>query len=104
MFFLQVPLNLHFSLEMIDHHIMYILFNERIICESMAFMFVETITINYKYEFINYTLVKSTPYPFSKLQYMFCWFFLTFDSLVCKTLALVVVFIFVWIIVIGGVL
>jgi hypothetical protein len=70
MFFLQVSFNFHFNLEMIDHCIPDIFLNERIVYENMVLLFGKTTTTRCKSKFLIYTLVRSTPYPFSKYNYI----------------------------------
>jgi hypothetical protein len=66
MFFLQVSFSLHSSLKMIDNYILDIFLNEKIVYENMALLFAKTTTIKCRSKFLIYTLVRSTPYPFSK--------------------------------------
>jgi hypothetical protein len=67
----HIQLNLYFGLEMIDHCILYIFFNERTFGKSMALLFAKTIVLGCRFVFLIYTLNKSTPYPLSRYKYVF---------------------------------
>ncbi len=103
LFLLHIQLNLCLSLEMINHYISYIFLNKRTFHKNVAFLFVEITTIGCRCGFLIYSLIKSIPYPLSGYQYTLP----TLPNLgfiFLKTLALIVGFILVLIIIIGGVL